>query len=79
MPKEFKPGWTYIKSSGLKQKVAVNNKTGMVYCEDGAIYKPEEIKIMDKAGKQITPEIHLVKKMFGGEITEFIYKEAESD
>jgi hypothetical protein len=79
MPKEFKPGWTYIKSSDLKQEVAVNNKNGMVYCEDGAIYKPEEVEIMDKAGQQITPEIHLVKKMFGGEITEFIRKEAESD
>jgi hypothetical protein len=34
MPKEFKPGWEYIHSSPLKQEIAVNIKTGEVYCED---------------------------------------------
>jgi hypothetical protein len=33
MPKEFKPGWTYIKSSGLKQEVAVKIIIGGKYIE----------------------------------------------
>jgi hypothetical protein len=72
MPKEFKPGWTYIKSNDLKQEVAVNIKTGLVYCEDRTVYKPEEIEIMKKAGQKITAEIHRVKRFFKGEIVDFI-------
>ena len=75
MPKEFKPGWKYIYSDTLKQEIAVNIKTGKVYCEDGTVYSPEEIKIMDDARQKITPEVYLVKKIFGGEITNFIHKE----
>jgi hypothetical protein len=75
MPKEFKPGWEYIYTEILKQEIAVNIKTGKVYCEDGTVYSPEEIKIMDTAMQEIPPEVHLVKKVFGGEITGFIHKE----
>jgi hypothetical protein len=75
MPKEFKPGWEYIRSDTLKQEIAVNIKTGKVYCEDRTVYSPEEIKILKAAKQEITPEIHLVKKVFGGEITDFIHKE----
>jgi hypothetical protein len=79
MPKEFKPGWTYIKSNDLKQAVAVNIKTGLVYCEDRTVYKPEEIDIMKKAGQKITAEIHRVKRFFKGEIVKFIGKEELND
>jgi hypothetical protein len=72
MPKEFKPGWEYISSNTLKQEVAVNIKTGKIHCEDGTIYYLEEIKIMTNAKQEITPEVHLVKRIFGGEITDFI-------
>jgi hypothetical protein len=54
MPREFKPGWEYSHSSELKQEVAVNIKTGKVYCEDGTQYKPEELKIMEDANQKIT-------------------------
>jgi hypothetical protein len=53
----------------------MNIKTGKVFCEDGTVYSPEEIKIMDNAKQEITLGIHLVKKIFGGEITDFICKE----
>jgi hypothetical protein len=75
MPKEFKPEWKYIHSNTLNKEVAVNIKTGRVYGEDGVVYSPEELKIMDRAKQEITPEIHLVKKVFGGEIICCIHKE----
>jgi hypothetical protein len=75
MPKEFKPGWEYIYSNTLKQEAAMNIKTGKVYCEDRTLYTLEEIRIMRDAKQGITPEVHLVKKIFGGEIVSFIYKE----
>jgi phage gp36-like protein len=53
----------------------VNIKNGKVYCEDGAVYSLEELKIMDNAKQEITPGVHLVKKIFGGEIIKFIRKE----
>jgi hypothetical protein len=79
VPKEFKPGWEYSYSSELKQEVAVNIKTGKVYCEDGTLYKPEELKIMEGAKQEITLGVHLVKKVFGGEIIDFIHKENQND
>jgi phage gp36-like protein len=78
MPKNFKPGWEYIYSNMLNREVAVNIKMGKAYCEDGTIYSLEELKIMDNAKQEITPGVHLVKKIFGGEITEFIHKETRN-
>jgi hypothetical protein len=78
MPKEFKPGWEYIYSNELKQEVAVNIKTGAVHCEDETVYSPEELKIMGAAKQEITPEVHLVKRVFGGEIIDFIHKENQN-
>jgi hypothetical protein len=75
MPKEFKPGWEYMHSETLKQEIAVSLKTGKVYCEDGTIYSPEELKLMRNAKQEITLGVHLAKKVFGGEITNFIHKE----
>jgi hypothetical protein len=79
MPKKFKPGWEYIHSETLKQEVAVNIKTGKVYCEDGTQYSPEEIRIIKTAKQKITPAVHLVKKIFGGEITGFISNEKRNE
>jgi hypothetical protein len=75
MPKEFKPGWEYVYSDILKQEIAVNIKTGKVYCEDGTEYSPEEMGIMDTAKHEITPGEHFAKKIFGGEIIGFIHRE----
>jgi hypothetical protein len=77
MPKEFKPGWEYIYSDSLKQEIAVNVKTGRIYCEDRTQYSLRELEIMKGVQLEITPEIHLVKKMFGGEIVNVIHKEKQ--
>jgi hypothetical protein len=78
MPKEFKPGWDYLYSNTLKQEVAVNKQTGTLYCEDRTVYSPDEIRTMGAAKQEITPEAHLVKRVFGGVITQFIRKENQS-
>jgi hypothetical protein len=44
MAKEYKPGFVYIYSELLKQEVAMNKKTGKVYCEDKTVYGPEEMR-----------------------------------
>jgi hypothetical protein len=75
MPKKFIPGWEYFYSDSLKQEIAMHIKTGAVYCEDGTVYKPEEIKIMRAAKLEASPGVHLVKKVFRGEIINFIHKE----
>jgi hypothetical protein len=78
MPKEFKPGWDYIYSHTLQQEIAVHIKTGRVYCDDKTEYSPRELNAMKNAKQEITPEIHLVKKVFGGEIINFIHKEEKT-
>jgi hypothetical protein len=78
MPKEFLPGFTYIKSEALKQKIALSVESGWVYCEDkrpdGKLvnYSPEEIGILKADGKgKITLPVHNVKKVFGGRIIQY--------
>jgi hypothetical protein len=75
MPKDFKPGWEYIHSDTLQQEVALNMRTGKTYCEDKTVYGFREIEVMRDAKQEITPEIHLVKKIFEGEIVNVIHKE----
>lgn len=78
MPKEFRPGFMYIKSNELNQEVAFSLKSGWVYCEDKGPdgkfvnYSPEEIQILNADGKgRITLDVHLVKKIFGGRIVQY--------
>jgi hypothetical protein len=78
MPKKFKPGWEYMYSDTLKQEIAVNIKTGKVYCEDRTQYSLRELEIMKGAQLEITPEIHLAKKLFEGEIVTVIHKENQN-
>lgn len=54
---------------------AVNEKTGNVHFNDLSLltgkqvtYTPEEILIIRGTGKEITPTIHRIKSIFGGEI-----------
>jgi hypothetical protein len=78
MPKEFRPGFIYIKSAELNREVAFSLESGWVYCEDkgpdGKLvnYSPEEIEILNADGKgKITLGIHLVKKILGGRIVKY--------
>jgi hypothetical protein len=68
MAKVYKPGFFYIKSAILKQEVAMNIKTCLVYCEDGVQYSPQEILLFYEADAEIDLGAHLVKKVFGGEV-----------
>jgi hypothetical protein len=71
MPKVFKDGWEYFYSDTLKQEIALNKKSGSVYCEDRVWYDSNELRIMDTAGQEITLGVHLVKSLFRGKIVEF--------
>jgi len=68
--KVYKPNFIYIKSDLLKQEVAVNKKTGKVFCEDGVEYSPQEMAIIEKAGGVLDMPTHRVKKIIGGVIVD---------
>ncbi len=70
---------TYFKSAILNKKYAVDKENKIVYIDDYTIpiknekakqvsYFFDELKIIDEDTGEITPEIHLVKKVFPGEI-----------
>lgn len=67
MPKNIKPGWTYIYSRELEQEIALNDKTNWVYCHDGTRYNPQELQII-KINETLPRAVHLIKKIFEGEI-----------
>jgi hypothetical protein len=68
MTKVYKPGFNYYKSKILKQEVAINKKTGWVYCEDGVRYSPREILLFYEGNCEVDIGTHLVKKVFAGEV-----------
>jgi hypothetical protein len=68
MAKTYKPGFLYLKSKILKQEIAMNEKTGRVYCEDGAQYSPEEMLLFYEAGMELDVGTHVVKRVFNGEV-----------
>ena len=61
-----KSDWFYKYSENLKQNIALNKKTGWVYCEDGTKYSPEENAILKSTGRPIPLQVHIIKKMFDG-------------
>ena len=66
--KKRKPGFTYFWSETLKQEIAMNDKTGKVYCEDGTVYTPEEIKVIQQHHGELPLCIHILKNKFKGEV-----------
>lgn len=60
------PDWFYKYSENLKQNIALNKKTGWVYCEDGTKYSPEEYAILKSTGQSIPLQVHIIKKLFDG-------------
>jgi len=65
MPKK-KGNWTYYFSKALNMEFAHNSITGEVMTEDKVLYSAKEIEIL--RGKPISPGIHLLKKIFNGEV-----------
>jgi hypothetical protein len=76
MAKEYKPGFIYIRSDLLKQEIAMSEKTGIVFCEDfgpdgqHVQYSPKEIEILARDGGVLSPQVHAVKRILGGEVVE---------
>jgi hypothetical protein len=67
--KERQPGFLYMPCEELQQEIALSEKSGWVFCEDGTKYSPLELKIIDNGGTgKITRGVHNVKKIFKGEI-----------
>jgi hypothetical protein len=60
--------WIYIYSDSLKMKIAFQEDTGRIVCEDKTQYSMKEIEIVYKAEKTIELCTHLCKKVFMGEI-----------
>lgn len=64
------PGWTYGHSEALNQDFAFRkDKNGNLelYTEDKTHYTWNEIKLISRH-KEITPAVHLIKKMCNGTI-----------
>ena len=55
--KKRKPGFTYIWSETLKQEIAMNDKTGKVYCE-----------VIQQHHGELPLCIHILKNKFKGEV-----------
>jgi hypothetical protein len=64
----------YYYSEILKQEVALSKKSGWTYCTDKGpdgkfvSYSPKELQILGERGGTLTPEVHRIKKLFGGEV-----------
>lgn len=67
----MKGKWTYIQSQSLNQRVAFDENSGWLFCEDGTKYSPKELAKITKnwtEGLELPLSVHLLKKEFGGEI-----------
>lgn len=64
--------WTYQYSEALGMKFAFQETDAgvEVMTEDKTWYSPEEVSIIAKTQGEITPEIHRVKRIFGGLIVD---------
>lgn len=65
---EQKPGWKYTFIESLNQHIAINEKTDVLYTEDKTRYSPEECHMLKSVDYQIPLAVHIIKKLFNGEI-----------
>jgi hypothetical protein len=74
MEKPLQPGFVYIDSAVLKQRIAFHKKSGWLFCQDkypdGELvkYSPKELQILFDSGEELPLGVHVVKKVFNGEI-----------
>ena len=68
MAREHKEGWVYIYSEELKQEIALSKRDGRIICEDGTRYSLDELKKLVDNGKTVPLQVHILKKVFSGEI-----------
>ncbi len=67
----MKGKWTYIQSQSLNQRIAFDENSGWLFCEDGTKYNPKELaKITQnwQKAKELPVQVHIVKKAFDGTI-----------
>lgn len=61
--------YVVIESEALGQKIAYDKKSGRLYCEDRTVYSADELfRLGFNRNAEIPQSVHLVKKIFGGEI-----------
>lgn len=63
--------WTYIQSQSLNQRVAFDEISGWLFCEDGTKYSPQELAKLTQnwqKAQELPLQVHIVKKAFGGTI-----------
>ena len=65
---EHKPGWTYRFIESLNMQIAINDATGIMYTEDKIKYSAEEQRLLQTIGYALPFSVHLVKKVFDGNI-----------
>ena len=66
-----KGDWQYIKSESLNQTIAFDSNSGWLFCKDGTKYSPQELAKITQdwtCSIELPLSVHLVKKMFGGQI-----------
>jgi hypothetical protein len=69
LPQGFvkKPGFVYMRSAVLDNMIiALSEKSGTLYCEDGVQYSREEMEIIGENDGKIDRAVHLIKKVFKG-------------
>jgi hypothetical protein len=64
----LKTDWKYFESKILKMKYAVNRRTGELMTEDKVLYDRKELDILIRKKQNISPEIHMIKKIFNGSL-----------
>lgn len=66
----MKEGWTYGYSEALRMDFAYRLKDGKLetYTEDKVYYNEREVKAIAAHKDGITPQVHIIKKLFKGEI-----------
>jgi hypothetical protein len=63
--------WVIIDSKLINQRIAYNMETHDATCEDGTVYKQNEIKVLfDKTekGEPMTVDVHVGKKVLEAEV-----------
>ena len=74
--------WQYIESETLKQTIAYDRNSGWLFCKDGTRYSPEELAKITKnwtGGAEIPRQVHVIKKLFGGEIVAVTEKKGDTE
>lgn len=65
---EKKPDWKYFFVASLNQYVAINEKTDILYTEDKTRYTADECHLLSTINYQLPKQVHILKKLFNGEI-----------